>query len=717
VTPSSLNVQVTLSQELAPGHSTRKGSRLSLRDPSTSLPISDLLTQGVIPSSIGDPIAEAPIGDFTLWDPDADPAAGRHRSSLSSVELLDQLRRRGITHSEVTFPQELNYSFLTNVGRPPYVDNRELIRGAVALYSDVAHLRTFIPPLAEMRTWLLAQTGDVPEELEDATKLSIQRRKGLGWFLVPPVADVASYDVSPRWVAVARQVVARFRAARTFNQTFLEAAVMDTDPLDTNPGYPSAMGGDQSMLARMLTASGCESISPLLERPSLNTVRWWFNQSAAAFARAGFSETAFGSSIINSRFGPTRKPTIHWAGGSGAPYYSTGGSIGLFPRIRAVYIVPFFSNYLCSKLVLELKSARQHIPGLWHDPESQAGYAQYIRSLRYSARFYESDLSGMDTRFTSPYRLVLLSLLLEAGFDPLGLHVLTHCEEERGGILYPSWLGSTSTATMLKGPMGLQSGWKVTSDLGSLYALVTTLVAMDTISPGYLSSWLSGDELLLIQGDDVLVITSRRLSVAGYPDALQLSGARGELKEGRTFLRKMVSVDASAATPTYLGVPLLSRLLQQTFFNEAEVGHRVIAKIGLQSRALNVDAHPLWPAFSRPFLELLGNLRAFNSDRAPLSEWTSRDTLELQIYLNAHPGFIMRLVASAAFQPSSAQLVAQILAVGVDISSGLMSATDFRKKLTTAFLSPSDGPATSALYARVAGLPTYSPNVGATCRP
>lgn len=646
-------------------------------------PLARALELGLIPTAIRDDEIESST------DLSSHEWLERRTGSTTSIDALRVLGRHRLHASHIHVPAHLRYGFLSNVGQYRSLKNGDLLRDALNGYVDPESVRDARDATLQWVKHYAEAAAHIPEEQDDLAKMHIQRCKSEGWFLHPPVAYDAQYDIPDEWDRMASRVIKRFAHYAPKLPDLYECMTMDYDPLDTNPGYPVARGGNYSMAARLLTAEGTPSIKTLLEQKAhpFGALSDLFSKQANAWSAAGFPRELFGAAIVNSRYGPHRKATVHWVRGEHGTYTATGSTKGLYPRIRLVYIVPFLYNVLCSRLVLQIKGARMNMPGLWHTPEAHQAVAQYYAGLR-SIQYYENDFSGLDTRFTTPFRERIIQHMWNEGFDRIGLATLLYAEKERGGVAYPSWEGAEHASTVVRGDMGLLSGWKVTSDLDTVYALITTLVALDQVAPQMTKDWFNDVPNIMALGDDVLMLTTAKLNSDGFNRAAQLCGAKTDLKAGHTFLKKIstVRINQGDHTATMEEIPLLSRIVQQTLWNEHPIPKSIIARVGLLSRSQSVRLHPLWESEKDALTQLIRMMECFKEVPDPWSPLSKREETQLREYLTLHPGFQAELVTSAQYRPSAALMVQQLSSMGIMLTEGIVAARKFRSTLRDVLL-------------------------------
>ena len=635
------------------------------QQPPVHYTVENARSKGLLPTCLNVPLEVRPLSESLIsgWVP---PGV----KTFTSTALIAQLSKMGFSISNHVLGR--HFRFLKNKGVPRSITNEEFLNGhSPRLYKDISHFSEVRDGLMKVLPDIIDILSPHSEEDGDIGKITIQRGIPPYWYLIPPVSHDAIFEVPAIWEDTCKRVVARYTRAVSWRGDFPTSVVTDFDPLDTNCGFPTTVSGDNSPLARVSTFDAFPQLD--LSGNAQSAVATYLKGANQICTSVGLPDGLAFHAIINRRFGPFKKVTPDWrAEGAGGVSVSQG-TRSLWPRMRHVFIIPFWLNVLISRSTLQQKSARRGILGLWHDPNHEALYLKHLQS--YKGITYESDLSAQDTRITPPFRKVLFGHLLNAGFDPLGLQVKIQ-SEEFAGVTYPSWTGTADEATVLKGPVGMLSGWKDTSETDSLYGLITCLTSLRLIDEKYLTDWEKGSFVILSQGDDILFKSKKEIDPDVYAEGLKYGGAVGELVKGKTFLRKILPTDAPGPS-----VPLISRLIQQTFYNEQDYTDDVIPRLALTSRAQGLDKHPKWSKVAPLIIPLIESLAAFSNvgrKGADLFRFLPEDEEALTRYMKKHPGVIAELLARAEFQQSAADQVAVLKKIGFSLDDGSLPARQLR---------------------------------------
>jgi len=516
------------------------------------------------------------------------PTFGHAASVISARDQVDELSRW--RHTGILAP--LAWAFIRREGSPDVryatrddvsVLNVQLNRGTELVHRSAVDATQAINTAFEM---LSSAMKSVPDwlaigELDIVSKLSILRRHNPMWFLPsppPPLIPPTSMYVKVA-AALAEFYYSRYKKSALANLSPYELALLDTDPPDTNAGWPlfSSNIGDFLVLASATDFKGRASGS------SWPKPQEWMTAIEQLGLTLGVQGDMFTMGVAR-RAGPTRKQIPLYDMSSGHPLIESL-TAGCYTRSRIVYMAPRLLNIAISPLSMQVKTARLSHWGFAHDAASRIiQMSTFAEAHNQGKRIIESDFSGFDTTYTPEHRAVIYDSLERVGFHADSIALL-RALDANGSFITPSWSGPQGgEGERVSGRLGLFSGIKETTNLGSFHAQVIALKAfiqakalsLDDVAAGRLPPFLN-------LGDDVLIAAPPALTPQLYEHAAAEEGVKAKLLDGRRMLMKHISPEGEYS--------VAARIIQQTLANEDSYLHLGHVLLGLAAR-LSVLPHP-----------------------------------------------------------------------------------------------------------------------------
>jgi len=315
------------------------------------------------------------------------------------------------------------------------------------------------------------------------------------------------------------------------------------------------------------------------------------------------------------------------------------------------------------------------IPGLWHTPELRDSYVAAMK--RQGKRVYTIDFSGMDTTMPPHLIKMICSIAIEVGFHSWPLQLLSRLMDV-GGLISPPWEGQWNIhSTWMRGMFPWMSGFKLTSEMDTIYGAATLLTCLEQQVPGIARKWASGNFVFAELGDDIIFTLDADIDPDKMiKDAYDLCGANIKLlPDDAMFLKTMLPLvpDVSDITKP------VSRLVQQTFFNEDSyegqggVVPDAILRLGLMARADRLSKHPLAKDALRIFVPSLLNLNFIDRATADYKLRIAKgdfaldkgDVEAIQMYATRLPHFMDKLADQARYMSSAADTVRLLESVGI----------------------------------------------------
>lgn len=597
------------------------------------------------------------------------PLAAEAGGPLTSGHLVDELSSRGVRLTDLPFSY---YRQEVYNGRNRELSNQDCIKGKIPVYGDFSRFKAVYDELQVLIANMLShytsrQDGSILArmELEDLEKITMQQWKPTGWFLQSPICDREIPDVyhHPEARAMVRKILARVYVPKIkdlLNRDFRTLAMMDDDPPDTLTGAPFFGAGEQTPARRWLTLA-------LTPDPDRTSPSEWVSRIISMGESLGYPGATYFSPVIATRFGPFKKPTPLWERIDGG-YQAQWQATGVYNRIRFVYPAPYAVNFLLSPLYVQMSHARQATLGLWHDPESRS---RYIPRLQAQGKYpWSIDFSGMDTAMWKPVVIMIMEEMEKAGLFKWSTSMFRQLYPLME-ITLPSYSAVPNMVTAFGGMKSPWcSGFKLTSEMDSIYGLAVLLSCLDRQHPGLSDKWCAGEFVILSLGDDICFTSNFTIDQDKLAsDALEIWGAKLKIQEDAIFLKWCM--------PIHREVPKLcrtfSRVIQQTFFNEdrydgIEGGARppALLRLALQARLAGLSDHPdfklWWPSLVK-IIKKLAYMDSADSDylkgldkAAP--QLSQADVREIYDYSLRTPNYFLNLADRAKYEPSAAALLA-----------------------------------------------------------
>lgn len=606
---------------------------------------------------------------------------------VTSESIIATVQRFGMSHSEIP----LRLFRETKFGKPARKDNLDMITGYPFYGQGTDGVKNLIKMMEDIssfvedfKTALKPHPELADMEMEDLKKITIQRRSMPGRHLQPPISLDFKQVVFPEdFKALLKRVVSHYVSSSTYLKTGKAAIYDGTDAKDTALGSPTFYVGEAYHAARVATCAAMPV--PDYSMPPTTYIERLETMSSTIFPDPSLvyaSYLSFRSGATNKAM-PLFKPT-----GLGFIAQSTVES--LYPRQRAVWAAPFYLNVLLTPLVLRMKSSRQHILGMWHDPQSEAKYIPLLQKQGKTS--VEVDYSGYDTTIANELMYMVYSELAKQNYAPWESSLMAELTLRQGAIT-PSFYDTTESVSYFKGQVTLMSGLLPTSELGSIISRSIVLYCLSKQFPQIVEQAFSGKFVILIQSDDVLFTTNEKIDLDRFTaDAAKL-GITAKIKFGSTFLKRFLPLG-----PVPKLTKPFSRVIQQTIGNEDTYDGKpnAILRLGLAARMINLKHHPLfskfWPRLFGIFEEHFEFVREIENKKDWLAGdpiLTSGDIRAIQQYAETAGGSdtLTNILERAAFDPSAATVVEFLKSKGLDISFLEADQVTARKAYTDAFFS------------------------------
>lgn len=602
---------------------------------------------------------------------------------VTSHGIIESVERHGMSYSE----QAVVIYRANKQGVPRRIDNQDMIAGYPQYGTGdagVTNLARTRSDLSNFRSTFFDHIGNnqvlVASEDEDFKKISILRPRFYGRHLQPPMSPDFKHVVLPEdFKVVATYVVSHYAKMNTYMKKGRAAIAEGTDAKDTSLGSPTFYAGDAYHAARVATCAAMPvpdySKDPALYIDALeNLGSQLLPDPSIVYA-----------SYLSFRQGATNKAIPVWKH-TGLGFQADYESKSLYTRQRAVWAAPFYLNVLLTPLVLRMKSSRQNILGMWHDPAKQAQYIPRLQKQGKTA--IEIDYSGYDTTISNDLMVFFYEKLAYVGYSPWESTLMAKLTPLQGALT-PSFTGATDTASYFRHQVTLMSGLLTTSELGSIISISIVLYCLQKQDKSILDRWLQGNFIILVQSDDVLFTTDIKFDADAFAaDAAKL-GIVAKVKEGSTFLKRILPVGKfnKMAKP-------FSRNVQQTFGNEDDYSGKpdAILRLAFASRSEGIQGHPAFKQMFNPLLDIYES--SFEYMRSPsLDNWrkglftvSSDDVRAIEQYAQSAAGadLLTNLLERAAYDPSAANLINYLKSQGLDLKFLQADQVQARLKYTEA---------------------------------
>jgi len=608
---------------------------------------------------------------------------------VTSQGIIDTVAKFGMTYSEIG----IKLFRETKFGKPARKDNLELIDG-YPFYGQgepgLSNLRQVLSDISSFKDDFMSdmeKSNAVMFDMEDEdfSKFNIQRRTYPGRHLMPPISlDFQAVNYPVDFVQMLSRVVDHYVKANAYQKTGRAAILDGTDAKDTALGSPTFYAGDNFHAARLATLSA-------MPVPDYSVPAASYLDKLEQFAGTFFPDPSLiYASYLSYRYGATKKP-IPLFSHTGLGYSADKTAEFLYPRMRAVWAAPFPINVIATPLVLRMKSSRQNILGMWHDPANQAVYIPKLQSQ--GKKSYEIDYSGYDTTISNELMYMVYDMLAKKGYAPWEADFMAELTLRQGAIT-PSFLGVTDSVSYFRHNVTLMSGLLPTSELGSIISRTIVLYCLSKQHPDLVERAFSGNFVILVQSDDVLFTTDKDIDIDQFKASAAKLGIIAKVKAGSTFLKHFLPV----GTVSKRSKPF-SRNVQQTCGNEDNGNGKpnAIHKLGLGARLIGLNGHPL---FSKYWPRLFGIYEAhfdYVKEIEHKKEWlqgtpmlTHGDIRAIQQYAESTSGdsVMTNLLERAAFDPSAAAVIAFLKEKGLALDFLEADQIRARSEYTKALFTP-----------------------------
>lgn len=374
-----------------------------------------------------------------------------------------------------------------------------------------------------------------------------------------------------------------------------------SDPLETNAGAPIYTSGPAAKLQLANDFAGSfknswmkeqhvrlDELSPMTLPTTLASAVMKVSSKYKVPPSVVFSVGA------NRRYGPNRK----WQ-----PLYIPTGTdviasmeVQNLPRVRNVYMAPYIFNVGLSPIVAVMKSVRKTTLGWWSDTDMMIKKeAELNRRWNQSPNdtyVLESDFSGFDRSISLTHRRHMLTRIASAFPNLIPSTTVTLADQHANlSYIIPDFTDIGNNFAALEcipsKPVGLYSGLKLTSEIGSYIAMWATLtllhvggiISLDDIASG---KWNKGPVFFENQGDDgKFTIKGSAITATIASLAQQVYGTFG--------LKVTFAIGSRFLMRHYIkarNFPVLARILQQTISNEHIKDNAAIFTLGFLARTM-----------------------------------------------------------------------------------------------------------------------------------
>lgn len=423
---------------------------------------------------------------------------------------------------------------------------------------------------------------------------------------------------------------------------------MPEPPVDTNAGAPLYLSG-----------FGAKVAGACLLRPTAAETHAAGREACVMLNLPEAASLAYG---FNTRTGPLAKAEPWFEFGPGG-YTASRTATSRWCRTRHVFMGSMGVLLGTRGLARICKAGRRRLPGMWHAGDADDKLARRMHAMRIDRGWVmvEIDLSAFDRSLSLGLQLALADAFRRRWpwlSDAVDFYLLG----EQLPTLSPSYYkqpGTRRVASIVTKLGEVSSGQLMTAEVGTLINLITALTAMrEQGVSNPVDSWLRGEILILVQGDDML-LCAPAVDIDTFTATYAAAGLTAKVASGWRFLSKHMTPSGP--------LPIGGRIVQQTLFNEHEV-------LGPKLWPLNVLG--LWarwgpgpPALVRPAVEELlqtSNLKKYLprvSGPAAASFLASADgasAVEAALQERASARWVERVMADAPYSTSAAALAAAL---------------------------------------------------------
>lgn len=496
-------------------------------------------------------------------------------------------------------------------GRTRSLSGSELVQGypmygksSEALAHRLTLLNTGMKQSAEFIKLIKAKTEAYSDpvkfdEWDDCDRLTIQRTQYYGRFLsVPASADLIDLSYPKRFLEII-ELVCKHYIDLTEASMPPRNQVMSliTDAQETAIGAPSfsSSGVDsegRSYHEKRIITLADMPVPDYREDPGifLDDAYLWGEQLGLPDG-----SMAFASAISYRQGAKGHKAQKLWYF-NGTEFVADYEAMSWESNQRLVYPAPHCLNVVLTPAVYQMKMARKKKLGLYHSPEMVNAYISALN--KQGPISYESDFSGFDTTISNQILQFVFRTLAKYAKKYHWEYSLFSDFIESTGVIFPSFLSDENlSVTYFSRAVSLLSGILPTSESGSIVSLAANLFALEDQIPSVVNDWLSNRFVILVQSDDVLFTLPKTIDEDRFFEQMTRLRLTAKLKQGNMFLKKLLPVGTLRkflGEFPLAGVPLLSRQVQQTMFNENSYEGKpdAIIRLALLSRAEGLNKHP-----------------------------------------------------------------------------------------------------------------------------
>lgn len=394
--------------------------------------------------------------------------------------------------------------------------------------------------LLNLQPATIVEQGVHVAELDIWKKITVQKGRIKGWFLTK--LDPAPFEVPGGWMDACRVLMLHILGQP-------KAETIPPAPLDTNAGFPAFTSGLPAKLLSHILGTG-------------KTWQEIDAQSVLFLARVGLPASASQAYAVSSRQGPLNKMMPYYESDDAGIWAPTRMAKGAWSRTRQVFMGSFGLNVALEPLLARLQGGRRGTRGFWHDKTSDRTVT--LRAWQLGLKVVEADISGYDQSVSPSLQEALANIIAE--IDPsLADQARLYLYAERRSVITPPYIGQLGCSVVTTRG-ATHSGQRLTAEVGSMICAATTLFALSSLmklSPAALwDRFMSGEWMLLVQGDDLLIGLPTVIDPAAWEAQWLKVGLKCHVLSGYRFLMKHRLAEGD--------FPVGGRIVQQTLSNESE---------------------------------------------------------------------------------------------------------------------------------------------------
>lgn len=433
-------------------------------------------------------------------------------------------------------------------------------------------------------------------------------------------------------LSVFRRAIKVIESSSKYASTLAETKASLGDPLDTSVGYPyftgvvDPVGNPISKLAQIKLYKGLGTqgfnwekvLGEVDKRCPVGSLKGF------PFAVAPLRRLQYGY-----KFAHTFKSTSQ---GLTADYDERGGN-----TIRIAWMASYPLNLYMSPFQARMKALRKLIPGCYHDGLTKSNRVKWMKKP--GLMMAEADYTNYD-RFM-PINLVhkIVEIITEGRPNEKYWRDMIAFLHEGIPMIWPDYITGFPYRGWVFTPerIGLLSGVKITSDIGTYVNLIITLqsalnagVLSEQSAVAYLTQYTSSDngslfEYFHIQSDDLLLLHTNAASLKKLGDAFtrcaKFAGLKANPELGDRFLMRHNFNNKDAPVPM--------RVWQNTLSNETPEDDPVKFVVGIAMRTdglfgyKTIDPFHIGKATAVSLVEVRATLKMLLSIRSFIVSATS----------------------------------------------------------------------------------------------